>query len=258
VRNITDQKKAEIALQEKLRELDEKNQELTLYIDSNFQLEHFAYIASHDLREPIRTVHSFAQLLKKKYEHRLDEDGVKSLNFIITGAMNMNQLIEDLLTYSRVNSEAHVVQTIIIKDLITEVTDSISHFIKEKNATIDLEEVPLVIQANKLKIKQLFQNLITNAIKFHHLEKMPHVHISGIEQDEYWLFEIKDNGIGVPDTMKDKIFQLFKKIHYQPEHYGTGIGLALCKRIIDQHRGEIWVESQPGLGSSFYFTIKKP
>lgn len=258
VRNITVQKKAEIALQEKLRELDEKNKQLTQYIDSNFQLEHFAYIASHDLREPIRTVHSFAQLLKKKYEYLLDQDGIKSLNFIIYGAVNMNQLIDDLLTYSRVSSEAHVIQTLSLEKLLTDVTDSLTSFIKEKDASIHIKEIPLVIQANFMKIKQLFQNLITNAIKFHHPEKKPIVYISGIEQEEHWLFEVKDNGIGVPDNMRETIFQLFKKIHYQPEHHGTGIGLALCKRIVDNHEGEIWVESQPGVGSSFYFTIKKP
>jgi light-regulated signal transduction histidine kinase (bacteriophytochrome) len=170
----------------------------------------------------------------------------------------MNQLIDDLLTYSKVSSEARIIQTLNLKDLLTDVIDSLTSFIKEKDASIYVEEIPEKIQANHVKIRQLFQNLITNAIKFHHPERKPIVHISSIEQDEHWLFEVKDNGIGVPDNMREKIFQLFKKIHYQPEHHGTGIGLALCKRIVDHHDGEIWVESKLGEGSSFYFTIKKP
>ncbi|GEM_PF-2522922 len=257
IRNITDRKKAQAALQEKIRELDEKNKELTQYVASNVELKNFAYIASHDLREPIRTMHSFAQLLKKNYIHLLDEKGNGHLDFIISAAENMNQMIEDLLAYSLVNSEEHTVQSVELSSLLKSVIESLTISIREKQAVIYLEEFPTIIQANRVRLRQLFQNLISNAIKFHYRERSPIIYITGIEQDDYWLFEVKDNGIGIPKTMEQEIFHLFKKIHSNPAHVGTGIGLALCQRIVEHHGGEIWVESEPGVGSSFYFTIKK-
>ncbi len=257
VRNISDRKKAQIELQEKLRELDEKNRQLTQYIESNFQLENFAYIASHDLREPVRTIHSFAQLLKRQYYNELKEDGKKCIDFIINGSVNMNRLIEDLLTFSRVTSEEHRLESIEIEPLLEEVTGGLAQFIHETNAEITCNELPNHIQANPTTMRQLLQNLLTNAIKFHHPERQPKIAVSGIDQGDHWLFEIKDNGIGIPEAMQDKIFQLFKKIHYMKEHFGTGIGLAICKRIVEQHGGDIWVESTADMGSSFYFTIKK-
>lgn len=257
VRNISDRKKAQLNLQEKLQELDEKNKQLTQYIESNFQLENFAYIASHDLREPVRTVHSFAQLLKKRYTPLLDEDGQKCLDFIVYGSENMNRLIDDLLSYSRVSSEEHFVETIVVDALLSDVINGLTRLISEKNAFIVLNDLPLHIMANPSTIKQLFQNLITNGVKFQHPDRPPVIEVSGIDYGDYWLFEIKDNGIGIPEDMREKIFQLFKKIHYVKEHHGTGIGLAICKRIAEQHGGEIWVESSPEDGSSFYFTIKK-
>ena len=244
-------------MQEKLRELDEKNKQLTQYIESNFQLENFAYIASHDLREPVRTVHSFAQLLKKRYWHQLDEDGKKCLDFIIYGSENMNRLIDDLLTYSRVSSEEHKTETFKITTLLKDVISGLTRFIKEKGASITFYDLPLQIQGNPTTIKQLFQNLLINAIKFHHPDKPPVIGVSGIDYGNYWLFEVKDNGIGIPKDMNEKIFQLFKKIHYVKEQQGTGIGLAISKRIVEQHGGEIWVESSAENGSSFYFTLQK-
>lgn len=257
IRNISDRKKAQLILQEKLRELDEKNRQLTQYIESNFQLENFAYIASHDLREPVRTIHSFAQLLKRQYMHLLEEDGQKCVDFIITGSLNMNRLIENLLAFSRVTSEEHKVETIETQSLLEEISGSLAQFIYEKNAEITSYELPSHIQANPITIRQLFQNLISNAIKFHHPDRKPIIAVSGIDQGDHWLFEVKDNGIGIPIEMQDKIFQLFKRIHYIKDHFGTGIGLAICKRIVEQHDGIIWVESTPEIGSSFYFTIKK-
>lgn len=257
VRNISDRKRVQIELKEKLRELDEKNKQLRDYIESNFQLENFAYIASHDLREPVRTMHSFAQLLQRHYLTLLDEKGKNYLNFIIQGAENMNRLIEDLLTYSRVSSEEAVFEQIDLSQLIQVTLRNLTSYIEEKQAKIQVWSLPPVVTANRTKLKQLFQNLIANGIKFHRQEQPPQIEISGIDHGEHWLFEVKDNGIGIPQNMQDKLFQLFKKIHYTKEHNGTGIGLALCKRIIEQHGGEIWVESVPGKGSSFYFTIKK-
>ncbi|MDX1939920.1 MAG: ATP-binding protein, partial [Saprospiraceae bacterium] len=257
IRNVSDQRKTQMELREKLRELDEKNKELTAYIESNSQLENFAYIASHDLREPIRTIHSFAQLVQKNYQPILDEKGQNYLRFIINGAENMNFLIEDLLTYSRVSSEEIIFESIELTGLVQDVIKNLTSFIIENEANIYLSLMPSQIIANRIRIKQLFQNLLVNAIKFHQEGVIPEIYINGIEHGEYWLFEIKDNGIGIAPEMQDKIFQLFKKIHRHRQYPGTGIGLALCKRIIEQHGGEIWVESILGKGSSFYFTIKK-
>ncbi len=257
VRNISEGKKAQIELKEKLRELDEKNKQLTRYIESNFQLENFAYIASHDLREPVRTMHSFAQLLQRNYQPCLDEKGKNYVQFIIQGAENMNRLIEDLLTYSRVSSEEAVFEAIDLPGLVQNTVKDLTSFIREYEAKVYLSAIPVRIIANRTRIKQLFQNLLINAIKFHRDGVTPEIHITGIDHGRHWLFEIKDNGMGVPANMQDIIFQLFKKIHYHQSQSGTGIGLALCKRIIEQHGGEIWVESKPGKGSSFYFTIEK-
>ncbi|HMO40779.1 MAG TPA: ATP-binding protein [Saprospiraceae bacterium] len=257
IRNISEKVSSQQVLQEKMREIDEKNQQLTQYIESNYQLENFAYIASHDLREPVRTMHSFAQLLKRQYHAALDEKGRGYLDFLIYGAENMNRLIEDLLAYSRMSSEEAVFEVVKMPQMMQDIQHNLTTFIEEKQARIHITALPQVVFANRTRLRQLFQNLLTNAIKFHRPELPPEVFINSIEHEDEWLFEIKDNGLGIPLEMQERIFQLFKKIHYHREHYGTGIGLALCKRIVAQHHGEIWVESVPNRGSSFYFTISK-
>ncbi len=255
VRNITPQKKAQIELEEKIKEVDHKNKELIQLIDQNFELQHFASVASHDLREPIRTIHSFVQLLEKRYYDNLDEDGIKWINFIKKGTSNMNQLIEDLLMYARINSDEHSIQPLPLASLLNEVLESIQNVIQEKRAIIKIGYLPSMINGNRTKFKQLFQNLITNAIKFHKPGIDPIIEINAEEIKDYWKFMIKDNGLGIREEAQENIFMLFKKIHTSPEHQGTGIGLALCKRIVEQHGGTMWVESSLYMGSTFYFTI---
>ncbi|HMN89637.1 MAG TPA: PAS domain S-box protein [Saprospiraceae bacterium] len=257
VRNITEKIASQLSLKEKLRELDEKNKQLTEYIESNLQLENFAYIASHDLREPLRTMRSFAQLVEKRYGHLLDEDGLRYLQFIVTGANNMNRLIEDLLNYARINGEKYVSEVINMRLLFYDIIQELSAIIKEKRAEIITDMIPDEIQSSRTHLRQVFQNLLVNAIKFSREGVPPKVQISCIEQQESWLFEVKDNGVGIPKGMEDKIFQLFKKLHQYAGQSGSGIGLALCKRIIEQQGGLIWVESELGQGSTFYFTIRK-
>lgn len=255
--DITERKQAENEVANKIEEVNEKNQELQQYIDSNMQLENFAYIASHDLKEPLRTVGNFAELLKKRYADVLDQSGQEYLDFIVGGAKNMNHLIEDLLTYSRVTNQEHTLEEINLPDLLALIKHGISNFIEEKQATIQYEGIPSMLIANRTKLKQLFQNLIVNGIKFHKKETKPEIKIIAKEKEELWQFEIRDNGIGIDPDYHEKIFLLFKKLHGKKEYQGTGIGLALCKKIVEQHSGNIWVESTPGEGTSFFFTLKK-
>ncbi|MCI5082327.1 MAG: PAS domain S-box protein [Saprospiraceae bacterium] len=257
VRNITALKNAQNSLQEKLKELDVKNKQLKEYIDSNMQLENFAYIASHDLREPVRTMRSFAQLLDQKYRDKLDESASKYIRFIIESADHMNRLIQDLLTYSRIDTEEHEITDVDLSSTIEFVLRGLKELINEKQAVISVPENLPVVEANKTKMEQLFQNLINNAIKFHKQGQSPKIEVMWKELEAHWEFRIKDDGIGISPEFFDKIFVLFKKLHRRGEYQGTGLGLAICKKIIEQHHGRIQVESMPDLGTTFIFTIRK-
>lgn len=255
LRNISERIKSQETLQEKLRELDEKNRQLRAYIDSNMQLENFAYIASHDIREPLRTMRTFAQLLETRYQHTLDQDGRDYVNFIAGAAKNMNQLIEDLLIYSRVEFEEYEVEAVDLNQLLGEILLSLGEIIESRQAQISWGTLPHLINGNPSRLKQLFQNLIINAIKFGPPGGRPFVRIQCKSVDRFCQFSITDNGIGIPTEFYDKIFLIFKKLHGKGQYEGTGIGLALCKKIVEQHGGRIWVESTPGVGSTFYFTL---
>ncbi len=255
--DITDIKKAQETLKEQFNELDEKNRQLKKYIDSNLQLENFAYIASHDLRQPLRTIRNFAELLRNKYADQLDETAINHINLIVTGTSQMNSLVEDLLTYSRVNTENHSFEPIDVKKLLNEVLNGLENYIKESGTTVKIQELPETINANPTKMKQLFLNLITNAIKFRKPEVPARVLISMKDLGEYWKLNVEDNGIGIRKEFQKQIFMLFKKLHAAGEHPGTGLGLAICQKIIEQHEGNIWIESQEGEGAVFCCTIKK-
>lgn len=257
VRNISDRKYAEEELQKKIKELDLKNQELVQYIESNFQLENFAYIASHDLREPVRTIHNFAQMLQRNYSDLLDEKGKRHLNFIINGADHMNRLILDLLEYAKISSEKIQFEAIDIVKMLHIIMNDIGSIFEEKKAEIYVGNLPEYINADRTRLRQLLQNLLTNAIKFHKPGVAPQISIQAIDDHPYWLFEVKDNGSGIPKEKHEEIFQLFKKLSKDDQYPGTGIGLAICQRIVEHHGGKIWVESEPEVGSAFYFTIKK-
>ncbi len=257
IRDITELKRTQQELQKKLRELDKKNQKLKKYVDSNLQLENFAHTVSHDLREPVRTINSFSQLLQQKYREKLDEDARAYLHFIASSAANMNTLIEDLLEYSRFNTNAQELQLIDLNHLLSAVTTSLSGLIAEKKAEIEAEHRLPIIRANWTKASQLFQNLLSNAIKFSKEGEPPSVKIGAEDKEHFWQFYIRDEGIGIKEEYHSQIFLLFRRLHSKKYYAGSGIGLSLCKRVVEQHGGKIWVESRPGEGATFYFTLPK-
>ena len=258
LKDISEQTRQKKTIKKQVKKLQDKNEELKKYIDSNMQLENFAYITSHDLREPLRTISGFARLLERKYIGKLDKTADEYLGYILTSAQNMDALIQDLLLFSRVhNSSEHRVEEIDTEKLLQKIIESIQDTIKETGAIVVYENIPDTIIANESKIQQLFQNLIANAIKFRKKDTIPKVKIAAKSKQKYWEFTIQDNGIGIKDEYFDKIFMIFKRLHTKDEYEGTGIGLSLCKKIIEQHGGEIRLESKIGDGTTFYFTIEK-
>lgn len=241
--DITERKKAEIELANKIEELESSNQEL----------EQFAYIASHDLQEPLRMVGSYMQLIERRYKGKLDSDADEFIHFAIDGAARMKKLIGDLLNYSRINKEVSI-KPISLTALMNEVIQNLSTTIKEKNAIINFKDLP-IINADKTQMVQLFQNLISNSIKFTKEGVIPLINIKAEKQNNYWLFSINDNGIGIEEQYSDKIFIIFKQLHTKAKYGGTGIGLAIAKKIIEKQGGNIWFESEIGKGTTFYFTL---
>ncbi|MFM9266256.1 PAS domain S-box protein [Tychonema sp. BBK16] len=243
VYNITDRKESEQQMLQLTEDLKRSNEEL----------EQFAYVASHDLQEPLRCVTSYTQLLAQRYQGNLDAKADKYINYIVDGSTRMQQLINDLLAYSRLGTRA---QKFEMADCYAAVEQSLCNLqiaIAEKKAVITCDSMPTVM-ADELQLVQLFQNLIGNAIKFC-CQDVPTIHISAIIQDNEWLFSVRDNGIGIDSEYADRIFIIFQRLHSRREYLGTGIGLAICKRIVERHSGRIWVESQSGQGATFYFTI---
>lgn len=221
-------------------------------VSSNEELSQFAYIASHDLQEPLRTISNYVELLQRKYKGKLDENADKYLG-VITGATNrMQMLIKDVLDYSRIGRDK-VLQNIDCNKMLRDVLADMDAHIKRTNTKVYVDPLPVVKGYSELS--SVFQNIISNAIKFKKEYSDPVIHISAMEKNKEWLFVIKDNGIGVDPEYSDRIFTIFQKLHSNKLYTGTGIGLAHCKKIIELHRGKIWVESKPGKGSSFYFTI---
>ncbi len=256
-RDVTEKKGQETIIEQQLEDLNDKNIELQKYIDSNMQLENFAYIASHDLQGPIRTIVSFTQLLERSLANRINEDEKDYVEFIISATKNMQHLIQDLLLFSRANTSDLKVATFDPRLLIEEVKGELRSNIDEKQAVIKVDDIPSLVHADRQKIKQVFQNLIANALKFTPTDRMPSIHISCKEDQAQWQFSVKDNGIGIEEAYKEKIFMLFKRLHTPKEYEGTGIGLALCKKIVERHGGTIHVASKLGEGSTFTFSISK-
>ena len=233
-------------------DIEIKNQEL---IQKNKELEQFAYIASHDLQEPLRTTASFVELLQRQYKGRLDENADKYLTYLVNASDRMQVLIKDLLDYSLIGSKK-TFKKIDCNVLIQEVLMDLGIAIQESKTDIQVEKLPL-INGYDIEIKQLFQNLITNAIKFRKKDVVPQIKISANKKDTAWEFAIKDNGIGINEQHKDRIFVIFQRLHTRTVYEGSGIGLSHCKKIVELHDGKIWLESQPGEGTTFYFTIQK-
>jgi signal transduction histidine kinase len=221
---------------------------------SNEELERFAYVASHDLQEPLRTVASFAQLLGSRFKGRLDSDADDFIHFIVDGATRMQTLINDLLTYSRVGTKGKPFEPVAADDAIRAVLNDLDRAIENNRAVVTHDPLP-VIMADSVQLRQLLQNLIGNAIKFHKKGEPPRVHISAAPQNGKWEFRVRDSGIGIDPQYFDRVFIIFQRLHGPDEYAGTGIGLAVCKKIVERHAGRIWVESESGIGSTFCFTL---
>lgn len=241
--DITARKKAEAALEAHARDLARSNEEL----------EQFAYVASHDLREPLRMVSSFVQLLDQRYGDRLDDDAREFIRFAVDGALRMQALIDDLLTFSRVGTRGNPFVPTDMKQVIDQVLRDLQLAIADSGTEIVHKSLPTVM-ADETQMVQLFENLIANAIKFHSA-RQPRICISAEKKADAWEFAIEDNGIGIDPKFAARIFEIFQRLHTREEYPGTGIGLAVCKKIVERHGGRIWVASQPGQGATFYFTL---
>jgi PAS domain S-box-containing protein len=220
---------------------------------SNTELEQFAYVASHDLQEPLRMVASYMQLLAERYQGQLDAKADKYIGYAVDGARRMQALINDLLALSRVNSRGAEFVSTDCESVIGRVLHDLDAGIRSANALVECEGLPTVM-ADEQQIAQLLQNLIGNALKFRAADA-PHIRLAAEQQNGLWLFSVQDNGIGIDPEHADKIFILFQRLHSRQQYDGTGIGLAICKKIVERHGGRIWVESEPGKGSTFKFTL---
>lgn len=220
---------------------------------SNAELKKFAYVASHDLQEPLNQVANYVQLLAMRYEDELDIDAKEFINYAVEGVSLMQTLIDDVLAYSKVDTQAIAFQLTEVESALEKALSNLRQRIVETKAAITHDPLPIVM-AGSTQLMQLFQNLIANAIKFRS-NKPPQIHIGAERLEDEWLFSVKDNGIGIDPQFSDRIFVIFQRLHTRDEYQGTGMGLAICKKIIECHRGRIWVESQLGEGATFYFTI---
>lgn len=236
-------------------ELAQKNSMLEKYIESNIQLEQFAHIASHDLKSPLRTVGSFSSLLKRRAKDKLSESELEYLDMISNAAKLMWNLVDDLMTYSQVNSLQMNLTANNANHLIEEVLANLDFSINEKNAQIMVAELPQQIMVDETKVRQVFQNLIANSLKFISPETTPIISINCMPEHGFWKFSVQDNGIGIPEEYREKIFKPYKQLHTKDKFEGTGMGLAICKKIVEKHGGNISVESEVGKGTTFYFTI---
>jgi signal transduction histidine kinase len=243
------------AVQGRLHEqLDARNRALER---SNASLADFAYVASHDLQEPLRTVMSYSQLVRQRYSDRLDEDGVEFLRFMSEAAKRMQALIDDLLAYSRVDSASAPRKLVSARDEFEGAVQNLAALIAESGATVEADPLPSVM-AHPGHLAIVFQNLISNALKYHAPERPPVIHAGAVRREGRWLFSVADNGIGIEPRYHERIFKMFQRLHGRDEYEGTGIGLALVKRIVELNGGSIWVESTPGRGSTFTFALEEP
>lgn len=246
IRDITAKKNAETALVETVRELKRSNEDL----------ESFAYVASHDLKEPLRMVTSYVQLIRKKFMDKLGNDGNDYINFAAEGSIRMSDLIEGLLDYSRIRRAGREYKVVSIEQVIKHVLNVMKFSIVDKKAEVEVKGILPSLTADKLQIEQLFQNIISNSLKFSGKDR-PVITISAEDKGQYHEFIIKDNGIGIEQPYHERIFQIFQRLHSRAEYPGTGVGLAICKKIVETHGGKIRVESEgPGKGCSFIFTLK--
>jgi PAS domain S-box-containing protein len=244
VEEITERKRADEALGRATAELTRSNRDL----------EQFAYVASHDLQEPLRMVAGYLQLLSERYRGRLDEKADKFIGYAVDGAERMSGLIRDLLDYSRLNSRGEQFQKTSAEEALCFALKNLASAVEKSGAAIHYDPLPMV-RADKSQLRQLFQNLIGNAVKFQSPDRAAQIEVSAKEESSFWHFTVADNGIGFDEKYVDKMFLIFQRLQGRGKFPGTGIGLAICKRIIERHGGEIWANGRPGEGSTFHFTI---
>ena len=242
---VVERKRAETVLEQRSQELAR----------SNGELEQFAYVASHDLQEPLRMVGSYLQLIASRYHDKLDADANQFIEFAVDGAKRMQALINDLLTYSRIGTRVEPFASVDCTALLKTVLRSLQVAIEESAAQISCDPLPSVI-GDATQLAQLFQNLIANAIKFRR-SQAPAIHIGVEEKNGAWQFSVQDNGIGIAPEYFDRIFVLFQRLHGRAAYPGTGMGLAICKKIVERHGGTIWLKSEAGSGSTFFFIIPR-
>lgn len=242
-REITERKQAEQSLLEKSLAL----------ASSNAELEQFAYVASHDLQEPLRMVSSYVQLFAERYRGQLDERADKYIRYAVEGAQRMQALIGGLLEYSRVGREEHLAR-ISADTALDQALVNLTSLIEESKAAVSRGPLPFV-RAGHTQLVQVFQNLVANAIKFRQPGTLPRVRIGAVRQADQWVFSVQDNGIGIDKQYADRIFVIFQRLHTHAEYPGTGIGLSVCKKAVERQGGRIWLESELGKGSTFYFTL---
>jgi light-regulated signal transduction histidine kinase (bacteriophytochrome) len=244
VRDTTERKSAEEQLKATAADLAR----------SNAELEQFAYVASHDLQEPLRMVASYTQLLARRYEGKLGEDADEFIGYAVDGARRMQELINDLLTYSRVGTRSLELQAVDTTEVVDQVVSDLTAAIRETGASVARDGLPIVM-GDPTQLRQLFQNLIANSIKFHRPDEAPRVRVAATPEHGRWAFSVSDNGIGIEPQYLERIFVLFQRLHSRADYPGTGIGLAICRKIVERHGGHIQVDSSPGEGTTFRFTL---
>lgn len=248
--DITERKQAEQTLAEQARLLRQAMEELQR---SNSELEQFAYVASHDLQEPLRMVASYCQLLQRRYAAKLDGDAHEFIGFAVEGARRMQSLINDLLLYSRVGTKGKPFTAVSLEQVFADAVANLTVSIEEAKAEISHDPLP-VVQGDGIQLLQLLQNLLGNALKFRR-ETPVRIHLGARREDDHWLFSVTDNGIGIEPQYAERIFMIFQRLHTREQYPGTGIGLSVCKKIVERHGGRIWVEPAPASGSVFKFTV---
>lgn len=256
IRDLSEKKRMEREIREAHSSLERKVKLRTAELEiKNRELEQFAYVASHDLQEPLRTTTGFVDLLRKRYHGQLDNNADQYLDYISQSSDRMKVLIHNLLDYSRLGKEKELV-TLCCNELLQDVLHDLDQSIRENNAVIHAEPLPQVT-GYKTEMKQLFQNLVSNSIKFRKKESNPVITVNAVNNNGNWIFSFKDNGIGINPAFHERIFVLFQRLHKRSDYEGTGIGLAYCKKIVELHGGKIWVESVPDEGCTFFFTISE-